>query len=205
MNLSVKFVPILEDSALGDVAVVLNPSPSTASATTGTITAHIDDAPLEGTEQQEDPKVLPIGRYQKLLQCVKITGDINVPAGEVSWIAQLGEIDVEASNLPIESLYGTISTISNSTLLDRANDGPNDPVRPEAGVPGVGRIALSGFVQPSWTDSTLTFIRSTHEVVEEDGGEGNGGDGVRLVDSCEEIRLRWPQLGKVGNFRRVRF
>ena len=195
MNLSVKFVPILEDSALGDIAVVLNPpSPSIATLPTTPADEMMDAA-------KEEAKTLPVGRYQKLLQCVKITGDINVPAGEVSWIAQLGEIDIESSSLPPSSFYGTIPTISNTTLLLRAQDGPDSPIRPEAGVPGVGRIALSGFVQPSWTESTLTFIRSSHEVA----GEGEEGEEAKMVDCCEEIRLRWPQLGKVGNFRRVRF
>ena len=201
MNLTVKFVPILEDSALGDIPIVLNPSPTTPAP----ILPHErTDHHAIGNEMEGKGKVLPIGRYQKCVQCVKATGDVNVPAGEVSWIAQLGEIDVEHPSLLVESLYGTIPTISNSTLLDRAKDGPNDPVHPDTGVPGVGRIALSGFVQPSWTESTLTFIRSSHEVSQDDRRKGEEGVEPRMIDSCEEIRLRWPQLGKVGNFRRVR-
>lgn len=41
-------------------------------------------------------------------------------------------------------------------------------------------------------------------VVEDWDGEGEGEGKRKEVETVEEIRVRWKELGKVGVFRRVR-
>jgi hypothetical protein len=63
-------------------------------------------------------------------------------------------------------------------------------------VPGAGQIALAGFVQSSWTEAEVLFVRSSTEV--------SKGDVTELRDSVEEIRMRWESMSMVSVFKRVR-
>lgn len=67
---------------------------------------------------------------------------------------------------------------------------------------------MAGFIQPSWTPATLTFIRSTHSVPlpSTRSRDSASTSDVEMADVqlCDEIRLRWAELGKVGSFKRVR-
>lgn len=87
---------------------------------------------------------------------------------------------------------------------------------------GVGQIALSGFLQPGWTSAQVRFIRSkitlkrnrlTGETSRVGKGEGrNGGSDeyegddwqAKVVESVDEIQLKWLELNKIAVFKRVR-
>jgi hypothetical protein len=58
--------------------------------------------------------------------------------------------------------------------------------------------ALTGYVNPQWTDAEAIFVTSPagREVGEDGGDEGD-------EDVVTEIRLRWRRLGKVASFKRV--
>lgn len=104
---------------------------------------------------------------------------------------------------PTTSL-GSIPSVSNADLLRWSAYDPSDS-RSTADIPrwetgavaGAGRVALSGFVNPGWTSAVITFIRSSKVV------KGPSDEEV-VVNSVEEIRVRWAELGKVGVFKRVR-
>lgn len=74
-------------------------------------------------------------------------------------------------------------------------------------MPGAGRVALAGYVNPGWTSAVVTFIRSkttVDRIGEKEDGSGEEVREEKELETVEEIRVRWQELGKVGVFRRVR-
>lgn len=169
--------------------------------------------------------------YDRALIFTKITGDSNVPSGQQSWNAFLSPTYVPKSQDPLHALsptsvpesqdplhaasMGTVPSVTNETLLRWATQDPtlssyngaDGPRWDEVTLDGAGRVALSGFVNPGWTSAAITLIRSSTRVTRlkyDARDDGEVGEEVKVVDTVEEIRLRWPELGKVGVFCRVR-
>ncbi|GAA5859738.1 hypothetical protein JCM1840_006432 [Sporobolomyces johnsonii] len=163
--------------------------------------------------------------YHRILTATKVTGDTNVPSGQTSWIAFLSPLP--ASPALSHLLDGPVPSIRADTLERYHAADPSTAAyaargdRPdwELGTArAVGQIALSGFLQPSWTGATVRFVRRETEVVRSrhyrdgfgGGGGGGGGEGEgdgresKMVETVEEIQLRWAELNKVAVFRRVR-
>ncbi|KAI5480005.1 metal homeostatis protein bsd2 [Pseudohyphozyma bogoriensis] len=152
----------------------------------------------------------PLGRLagSRRLQFIKLTGDINVPSGSVSWY-----VDLPPSHPAQDgSEEPTVPSITNEKLVKWSAFDPAVPT-PTRDIPdweegtcvGKGHVAYPGFVNPSWTPATATFIRSTKtftRVVKDSNGDEV--EEERKEDFIEEIRLKWRRLGKVSVFRRVR-
>ncbi|KAK4050511.1 hypothetical protein OIO90_005094 [Microbotryomycetes sp. JL221] len=145
-------------------------------------------------------------RVSRLLEFVKVTGDANIPSGQVSLQIHLGDVEfdvpVTSSRDEIKDVddfddvsIGTITSITYDQFLQYC-DPATRPAHQDWGerfYVGNGRVALTGFVNPSRIGAEFVFIKSTVDV-----GQGHH---QHVVD---EIRVRWLQLGKVACFRRVR-
>lgn len=160
----------------------------------------------------------------RLLQFVKITGDQNVPSGELSWEAVLGGSEPSNNNEEGGEM-GTVTSVhaddllrwsSLSTayedeqrLLNVSSAGMNG--RWSAGrYPARGRFAMTGFVQPGWMEATATLVRNTIHLdpeaeidVDVDGRVRGEDTSERSVEVVNEIRVAWPAMGKVSVFKRV--
>ncbi|GAA5945209.1 hypothetical protein JCM1841_002575 [Sporobolomyces salmonicolor] len=162
------------------------------------------------------PALPPTGgdAYRRILTATKVTGDPNVPSGQTSWIAFLGPLPASPSLAHL--LDGPVPSIRADTLARyHAADPASTAYAARGGRPdweqgttrAVGQIALSGFLQPSWTGATVRFVRGETEVKRvmhrERGGPGDR-DETKTVETVEEIQLRWTELNKVAVFRRVR-
>jgi len=161
------------------------------------------------------------------LTATKLTGDTNVPSGETTWIAFLDQLAPSSSSF--DDINGPVPSISKGKW-DAMNQ--LDPITTnaryssvdwsEGTTQGVGQIALSGFLQPGWTSAQVRFIRSkitlkrnrlTGETSRVGKGEGrNGGSDeyegddwqAKVVESVDEIQLKWLELNKIAVFKRVR-
>ena len=126
-----------------------------------------------------------------LVEWCKVTGDRDVPSGEVSWLAELASTASEPA----------LPTVLEADLLAWSNAVPGSEVALNARwhqgtVPALGRgasaradpsdlpVALTGFVQPRWISAQAIFVRDPDH------------------HGVDEIRVRWPDLGKVASFRR---
>ena len=139
-----------------------------------------------------------------------------MPSGQTSWSAILPSITLPSSaSLDDPSSLGTIPSVANETLLRWSAIDPNDASVPPSEMPrwetgsrpGAGRVALPGYVNPGWTSAIVTFIRSTtwlKRITQKEDGSGEEIREERDVETVEEIRVRWQELGKVSVFRRVR-
>ncbi|GAA5956408.1 hypothetical protein JCM3765_005653 [Sporobolomyces pararoseus] len=175
----------------------------------------------------------------RILTATKLTGDTNVPSGETTWIAFLDEptdsspaasssknhrdLSAEADSVPSISSekWTSMNQLDPSSAEGRARGRFSSQDWLEGTTKGVGQIALSGFLQPGWTEARVRFIRSkislfrnrqTGEVSRVDsiaeglrGGEEKVEDWDRkTVESVEEIQLRWSEMNKIAVFKRVR-
>lgn len=137
-----------------------------------------------------------IRRRRVIVEYIKITGDVNVPAGQVSWVAILPteqDARLTASGLTAAEFYAQadldepdletlpLPTIKRSDLMRwsdapphtaRLNIGEDVPRWNEGTVGAAGRIAFDGFVDTRFIDCQATFVR-------DDSG------------AVDEIRIRW--------------
>ncbi|KAM0793324.1 hypothetical protein ACM66B_000782 [Microbotryomycetes sp. NB124-2] len=158
---------------------------------------------------------------ERELEYIKVTGDANVPSGQPSWKVFLPDHETSSSssslseselndenNVGEAASVGTIQTITEETFLRWCEtSGGRETDWDRVTHPGAGRVALSGYVNPDWTRAQFVFIKSVH-TFDAEGGDG-ATDLKQLRDRRErhvvdEIRVRWPELGKVACFRRVR-
>ncbi|KAL8283753.1 hypothetical protein RQP46_005548 [Phenoliferia psychrophenolica] len=147
-------------------------------------------------------------QVKRTLEFTKLTGDVNVPAGQISWVAELPPLDL--SDYTSTNSLGTVPSVTNEILLRWSSYDPLTAAGPtpdwDSGtVAGAGHVAMPGFLQDAWIPAQLVFVRSTHKVTREIfSQDGTTSMETREMEVVEEIRLRWSELGKVGVFRRVR-
>ncbi|KAH8922445.1 hypothetical protein BT69DRAFT_1350883 [Atractiella rhizophila] len=131
-----------------------------------------DDLPLTRTVTTTHP----------ILQYTKVTGDVNVPCGQVSWYAILNE-----------NLLTSLPTTTNAEMIrwSYARDGAGEQPRwDDVKVLGRGQLAFAGFNDPRFTNVEVTFIRSRSTF-------------DPRVEEVNEINVRWPDLQKVSKFKRI--
>ena len=107
-----------------------------------TVTTDVFQGLYLGSFGPHGPEIIEIKRVrldgQEWVQGVKITGDINVPAGEVSFKARVGRENRLSPDGVYPMEYGV-----------------------QARYPGQGRVAREGFSSPKWVDGELlTLTRS---------------------------------------------
>ncbi|KAK4055333.1 hypothetical protein OIV83_000616 [Microbotryomycetes sp. JL201] len=154
---------------------------------------------------------------ERELEYVKVTGDANVPSGQPSWKvflpgheANIADATADDGEVEYGRLGpGMVETITEETFL-RWCEGSEVADWDRVTHYGAGRVALSGYVNPDWTRAQFIFIKSLHKVKcgcrQDDDGLCDHVN-VQMQDErvvVDEIRVRWPELGKVSCFRRVR-
>lgn len=142
-----------------------------------------------------------------IIELVKVTGDVNVPAGQVSWCAVLprpfedgdssssdeGNDDVmeEVEELDIDKVDEIeLPTVKRSDWEEWSDAPPhtadqhyhlqNPPRWDEGCLEAAGRIAFTGFIDTRFIDAIATFVR-------EDSGE------------VDEIRITWCVTSSVAH------
>ena len=104
---------------------------------------------------------------ERKISLVKVTGDLNVGSGQISWSAVLDPVELPGHEIPpagyVRSLsaadLGTVPSVTSETLLrwsavDPTADGAEQPRWDAGSVAGAGQIALVGFVHRSWTGAS---------------------------------------------------
>ena len=163
-----------------------------------------DDEGEEELEYSAEPSVVreplatdlegSIKRRRSILEFIKVTGDTNVPAGQVSWVAILpsqhegedvrfsamqrymdnSQPEPDLQKLMLQSVlrrdWEEWSDMPPS--MARQNNGNGAPRWNEGSVQAAGRIAFDGFVDTRFIDAQATFVRE-------------------LSGEVDEIRIRW--------------
>ncbi|SGY31342.1 BQ5605_C002g01223 [Microbotryum silenes-dioicae] len=146
--------------------------------------------------------------YERQLEFCKVTGDANVPSGQISWAVPLSPIEEVASSIDQVNL-GTIPSVRNEQLLQWSAFDPDDwngsqevPDWDQGTMEGWGRVAAVGFSNAGATPTQMIFIRSTETI--EPPPDAPLEAETKRIDVVEEIRLRWTEMGKTAVFKRVR-
>lgn len=168
--------------------------------------------------------------YHYVIQATKVTGDANVPSGQVrgspvqvrqsmvddlcsqpSWIAILpptsADILLDSSAPPI------VPTISSTKFRDFSSLDPSSPAYTslnnglgpdwdEGVVQGYGRLALTGYTSPSWSPARVRFFKSEPRLPPPPELAETAQE--KVIESVEEIQIHWLELSAVSTFRRVR-
>lgn len=112
---------------------------------TPTVTTDVFQGFYLGSFGPHGPEIIEIRRVQRdgqeWVEGIKITGDINVPAGEISFKARVGRENKlsPAGVYPIE--YGV-----------------------QARYPGQGRVAREGYSSPKWVDGELLTLTKSNSM-----------------------------------------
>lgn len=137
------------------------------------------------------------GRWRRALEYVKVTGDQNVPPGEISWRCDLPDAVSESELDNFEKDAGMVETTTFHDICAlyawQADSGVVAPDWTAGIYRGQGQIALTGFMNSSYVPVFVQLVRSTVSL-----------SSAEPVASVEEIRLMWHELGKVTTFKRVR-
>ncbi|SCV68739.1 BQ2448_860 [Microbotryum intermedium] len=149
--------------------------------------------------------------YDRHLEFRKVTGDANVPSGQLSWGVPLSPIEQVVRSID-EVTLGSVPSVTNEQLLRWSVVDPDDPSTlngmqempdwDQGTLEGWGRVAAVGFSNAGATPAKMTFIRSTESL--EPPPDAPVGAEVKRFDVVEEIRLRWTDMGKTAVFNRVR-
>lgn len=146
--------------------------------------------------------------YRQVVTATKVTGDPNVPSGQTSWLAILPAS--AASDRPSAISDGPVPSVRAETFHHLSSLDPSSPVYQglnngagpdwlEGCVRGYGRIALTGYTSPSYSPAEIRFLRSEVKLQRPDQpGEQH------IVQSIEEIHVRWLEMHKVTTFKRMR-
>ncbi|GJN91574.1 hypothetical protein Rhopal_004597-T1 [Rhodotorula paludigena] len=154
-----------------------------------------DDLSEESSDSEEEGGRRTV--YRRAVTATKVTGDPNVPSGQTSWVALLPSLTSPVlPTIPLRTFQHLSSLDPFNPAYEALNNGAG-PDWQRGTARAFGRIALTGFANPSWTHAEVRFLSTEVEVA-------RPGDEVETRESVEEIHLRWDELQKVGVFKRVR-
>ncbi|EJD43267.1 hypothetical protein AURDEDRAFT_114806 [Auricularia subglabra TFB-10046 SS5] len=120
--------------------------------------------------------------HGRRIEGIKITGDANVPKGQRTFVAFLSAPETRVHEVPAaarRSVYKPWPLLADDPQLPATVLA--DLYACETGItaPGLGRVAHTGFLAPSWLDCIVH------------------------VASRVEIEVYWPEWGSVSMFRRL--
>lgn len=109
---------------------------------------------------------------------IKLTGDPNVPAGQVSWRVT---IDGHLPFLQALTLTEAIAVDLTATADSAGN-----------WLSGQGQVANTNFIEPGWIGVRVQFIKRSDQ------------NQTSSIPSIEQIRVKWVEFNRVASFVKVR-
>jgi len=130
-----------------------------------------------------DPPSTSSSNY--VISFVKLTGDPNIPAGQVSW-----KVSCDA----LESIHpvSLSEAISIDLGLSQADGG---------WLKGQGQVANTNYEEPGWINAHVQLISGDHDALANERKEA----GQHPPSQIEQIRVKWIELGRVSTFFKVAF
>ncbi|KNE98823.1 hypothetical protein PSTG_07845 [Puccinia striiformis f. sp. tritici PST-78] len=126
---------------------------------------------------------------QNHIYFVKITGDLNVPAGQISWKFACLDLD---QIVPVSIDHAISGDLGNQ--IDDEDDGH--------WMKGLGQVANTNYEEPGWINTKIQFITNSH--YHPDHFESGLGSSVEdRLSGVDQIRVKWIELGKVSTFFKV--
>ncbi|POV97534.1 hypothetical protein PSTT_14994 [Puccinia striiformis] len=126
---------------------------------------------------------------QNHIYFVKITGDLNIPAGQISWKFACLDLD---QIVPVSIDHAISGDLGNQ--IDDEDDGH--------WMKGLGQVANTNYEEPGWINTKIQFITNSH--YHPDHFESGLGSSVEdRLSGVDQIRVKWIELGKVSTFFEV--
>ncbi|WAR56434.1 hypothetical protein PtB15_7B283 [Puccinia triticina] len=120
-----------------------------------------------------------------LISFVKLTGDPNIPAGQLSWKVRSDRIQ-SINPIPLTQ------AISIDLGTSQADPG---------WLKGLGQVANTNYEEPGWINTEVQFI-SNHQHTPHPAHLSSD---HHLLRDVEQIRVKWIELGRVSTFFKVVF
>ncbi|EFP86833.2 hypothetical protein PGT21_021402 [Puccinia graminis f. sp. tritici] len=118
---------------------------------------------------------------------VKLTGDPNIPAGQVSWKVKYDPL-VPLNPIPISE---AISIDLGASLADGG------------WLRGHGQVANTNYEEPGWINTEVQFI--SNDMSSDSHTLSSDSHQVLLKEEVQQIRVKWIELGRVSTFFKVSF